>query len=351
VCAAAVFWASELHAAPAVLTLKNGDRVSGEVVSEDALRVVIRSPLFGRLKIWKDEIAQRVNPDEKPPVVSSTPTNAPPAASAPSTNAVAAAAPAAPAGTNAPAAAGLAKPGAVAAPIHPSDWAMLFPAWLRPFSTNWHGAIQLGLNLGFGTTEQRTFYSNASANHNWERVHNLAEFHSAYGIINNVESANRMDGALKTDVYVDTKRREYLYNQGGGGFDSVRHINLEYHEGVGAGYKVIQRKQLIVNFELGGQYQHYDYLNLDSKDLVSARVGEDLNWKPIDKLVITQRLAYLPNVANLDDYRIRFDLTAAYPLFGKVTINLNVIDTYDSRPVADVHNNDLQVQSTLGYTF
>lgn len=225
------------------------------------------------------------------------------------------------------------------------------PTWITPFLTNWHGNVGLGMNLGFGTTDRQMFFVSANATHAWQRVANSVNYNAAYGLVNEVEAANRMEGTLKTDVFVDRERHLYAYNLMLGGYDDIRLINRRLEEGVGMGYRVYERPRLIVNVELGGQYQRFDYAQQADRSIWSARVSENLVWKPSDKLNVTQKLQFMPNVADPSDYRIRFDLIAAYPLFKRITMSLNAANEYESLPPRGVDNNDLQITTNVNITF
>jgi len=310
-----------------ILTLQNGDRLTGELKSETTESLILQHPVAGVLTLPKSQITRR---EQLKPAA--------PAAAQPTAPVRAAASPPMPdsPATNA------------AAELSPEPW---LPGWIRPFTTNWHGKVQVGLDLGFGTSDRQTFYANAEVNHTYGRLRNFAEYHLAYGTTDGREAANRMNGQLKTDVDLFQSRRLYVYHTAGAGYDEVRQISLEFNEGAGMGYKVLQRPRLALNLELGMQYQNLNYVNAPNRDFVSARAGESLTWKVTDKLSLTQRLSFLPNVDNFADYRLRFDLSASYPLLTRVTLNLNVIDQYDSRPPPNVDSNDLQIQSTVGLTF
>ena len=334
-------------AAPVVITLRNGDRITGEIRSENADRVVLKSPLAGTIKIPKSEISKRDSLAPVPPsgtaaVPVASPTQ-PAVAPKPASPAVAAAP--APAGkpplsvTNAP------------SPTLGTTVRSWLPEWMVPYTTNWHGSVQLGMDLGFGTADRQTFYGNAYANHAYNRVRNNAEYHVAYGTLNGRESANRMNGRIKTDYDFGTKRRTYAYHTGGVGYDEIRRVDMEFDEGVGLGYKIIQRPKFNLNGELGGQYQNINFLTAQDRSYLSIRVAENLSWQVSPKLQVTQRLTFLPNVEEFSDYRVRFELSASYPLFKRVTISFNAIEMFDSAPPAGVDKNDLTVQSTIGLNF
>jgi putative salt-induced outer membrane protein len=185
-------------------------------------------------------------------------------------------------------------------------------------------------------------------------MRNFADLHAAYGFVNEVESAERIDGSWKLDIDLGQKRRIYVYNQAGGGYDRIRKLDLQYQEGVGVGYKVIQQPKMVLSVEAGGQYQHLDYsptVITADRNILSIRLGESLTWNIAGKINLTHRAAFMPNIEDFGDFRMRFELGLSYPLFKRMTINLNFLDDYDSAPPIGVDKNELQLQSTLGYTF
>ena len=352
---ALAFLAQPAWGASLIFFLRNGDRITGEVVSEKSDSVVVRS-VAGKLRIPRSEIERREDPSTltkpAPPI--------PPAASVPAGGAL-------PAGTSAVAASGLepkangaapaSKPGTAVQPLvadTPPSPALPWyhPAWVAPILTNWNVNLQIGSDLGFGTTDRQTFYGNANAIHRWDRVRNSATFAAAYGVLNGFESANRMDGSIKTDVDLGTKRKIYAFNLAGAGYDEIRRLDLQYQEGAGLGYNLIQRPKLIINTELGAQFQEFDFKGSNQdRNLVSVRFGEDLTWEISPKLKIRQTLAFMPNILDFSDFRAQYTMNFAYPLLKRTTLNLNVIDFYDARPVNGVNNNDLTIQSTIGVSF
>ena len=335
------------QAATLIVTLSNGDRISGDFLSEDTTQVVILSPFAGRIAVPKAAIAQRVETQPQPAF-----STAPAPAQAPAPSAPKSIATNAPA-TNAPAAkpAVAATPPPPAKPPVPTGLAKLMPAPIRPLFTNWHGSLNLGMDVGFGTSDRRTFYLNGNASHAWDRVRNTVDYHVAYGTVNSVQSANRMDGSAKTETDLGSARRLYIYNQGGSGYDQIRRVDLEFHEGAGLGYKLIQKPKLSLNAEAGLQYQDQDYHNQPRHAFISVRLGENVVWKPVDKLEIRHSLSYTPDIEDFTVVRVRAELSVVYPLFKRITVSLNLVDLYDSHPAVSVKNNDLQVQSTIGMSF
>lgn len=336
--------AIEGRAASWIFHLRNGDRITGEIASERQDSVLVRS-VAGKIRIPVSQIDHRepAVPPSKESSSSSVATKASPNPASPSTAKPAPAAVGTPTPPSPPSATNLLS-------AAPNPWYQ--PSWIRPLFTNWHVNVQLGSDMGFGTTDRQTYYGNASAIHRWDRVRNSATASAAYGKVNGFESANRIDGTLKTDVDLGTRRKVYAFNLAGAGFDGIRRLDLQFQEGAGLGYKLIEKPRFILNTELGAQYQEFDFIGTQQdRNLVSVRIGEDLTWELTSKLRIRQTLAFMPNISDLGDFRAQYTLNFSYPLLKRTTINLNVIDLYDTNPVQGVNNNDLTIQTTLGVSF
>lgn len=225
------------------------------------------------------------------------------------------------------------------------------PAALGPFLQTVHGKTQVGVDLGFGTKDRQLYTGQLQATHVLNRLQNTLDYLVAYGKADQTLSANRMDGALRTTFDLGRERRVYLFNKAAAGYDQVRKIDLSYEEGAGLGYKLVMRPNLLMTVETGGQFHEYRYADGTAKDSISVTFGESVVWKITPKLTLTEKLQFLPDINDFADYRVRLDVNLSYPLWKQLTLNLNVIDLYDSRPPADVRRNDLTLQAAVGYTF
>jgi len=331
-------------AEPMVVFLKNGDRLTGEITSENPRRIVLKTAATGRITIPREQVDRVISAAAMAAAAKPPDTNAPAASTAPPTPVAVASAPKPAASPTASAA-----PSTLTnAPPVSEAW---LPGWLTGSWTNWHGNIQLGANLGLGTTDRHALFANASASKKWGRTTSLLNYNINYGVANDVVNANRMAGTSKIDVEVNENRRLYAYGQGGAGYDEMRKISLEYTLGAGMGYKFLDRKKLVLAGELGGQYQMFDYFFSHDKENVAARFAENLTTKLGKNVSLVQRLSFTPGLKNLGDYQVRFDVTLSLPLFKPLTLNLNLADEYDSQPAPGVSHNDLQISTTFGINF
>jgi len=319
------------HAASAqttVLHLKNGDRVAGNIVSEDTNHVVITTSWIKELAVPLAQIARR---EIVPPQAGAT-------------NGVAA--------SNAPVALGRAAATVAAAPP-------------KPPAKHWKGEARLGADFLYGPNEQQIYYGRfkLTYEHPYEAnpkqfFRNFWDFSADYGWTENpqatnanksVLSANRMYGSDKTDLDI-WKQKWYVYDLAGGGYDEIRKIDAQYEVGPGLGYHLLTQTNFLMNVESGADYQaQYRSDQTTTKD-VFFRVAEDVTWRINHSLKLTEKFEIFPR-ADAPECRARTESTLSYALWHNLSLNLSLLDLYDTLPAAGVPNNDLQIHSSVGVTF
>ena len=295
-------------AEPVTFHLKNGDRISGTISSEDTNRVVLTTQWAKEVIITREQISKR---EPAASVVKAAP--------APST-------------VGAGATAGMASP-----PLKPKP----------PFLLS--GEVNLGTDLGFSEKNRQLYTGRAKVILGYDRFKNTFDYDFSYGRNDGILSANRMDGYSKTDV--DLGRRSYVYNIGGAGYDEIRKIAIRYEIGPGSGYHLIKSSNFVLNTELGMNYQEQHFANDSSTDLFYYRLAEILAWQLNAKLTFDEKFEYFPRVEDIDQYRFRFETNLRYRLFSNLSWNLTLINQYDTQPAPTVTRNDLQLRSSVGVRF
>lgn len=298
-----------IRAQTVVLHLRNGDRITGTVVSEDTNQVMLSSALIKEIvvpiaAIERREIIPAETPSAKPPPATVKPVTPQPAASLPVA----------------------AKP-----PKH----------WVRE--------AQIGMDAVFGQKDRQLYYGRLKATYVKDRFKNIFDYNVSYGRTDGVLSENRMDGSSKTDFNLG--KRVFVYNLGGAGHDEIRKIDLRYEEGPGIGYHLITRSNFVFNVESGANYQAQYFSDRTKNENFYVRLAEDFTWKINNRLTWDEKLEYFPRVENGNQYRARFETNLKYLLLQNLSLNLTVIDQYDSEPANGVDKNDLQVRSSLGLKF
>lgn len=308
-----------------ILHLKNGDRIAGEIVSEDTNQVVVTTSWTKGLRIPLNEIERR---ESAPKSIAGAPPPVP---------------------TNRPAPIVLVK----AKPVE------------TPKPKHWKIEASAGADFLSGPQNQEIYHGriNYSYAHPYlatpaKSVRNVMDFSVDYGITrlttpvngnSSVLSANRMYGSDKTDVDVG-KGKWFLYGMGGAGYNELRRIDLQYEIGGGMGFHALNRASFLLNFEGGLDHQEeYRADNTITRNLF-IRLSQDSTWKINQDITFTERIEYLPR-DDSSDFRARAESTLTYILWRNVSLHLGLLDFYDTKPAQNVAKNDLQVHTSVGVTF
>jgi len=327
------FWLAAMSALAQTVSveLKNGDRITGQIISETGSRVVLSNSYAREIAIPLAEISKRtpLPAVTNTAVIAATATNAP----AKATNGVA-----------------LAK--AVAATN------MLFTA---PALRYWHGDIQLGMDLIFSQRDREIYSAKAKLIYARNRFKTVIDYDATYGRSESEETvngkvektmttdANRMNGAVKTDF--DVMKKWYVYNLGGAGYDEIRKIDLRYEVGPGVGYHLIQWTNFFANTEVGATYQREERSDGSELSRFFGRVGQNAAWKITPRFTWDEKFEYLLQFEDPSQYRMRFETNFRYAMLQNIFLNFSFIDIYDSQPANGVTQNDVQVRSSVGVKF
>jgi len=309
-------------AAQVVVLLRNGDRITGELIAQETNRVVVVTSWAGTLSLPLETVGgvQTVS-GEKMTLAAA------PAPLAPSPSPVIAAA--------------SAKPQSAPPPAAPKRT---------------HTNVQLGSNLVFGGRDSAAVYARLKSTYEKPYTHDpkkffraIADYTGDYGETESIRSANRMTASVKTDF--DLGPRSYFYNVGSGGYDEIRKIKSHYEFGPGLGSHVIKRPAFEFNLEGGLNYQVQHRSAGDTLESLYLRGGEDATWRFGPRFSLTKKFEFFLDGENVQQFRFRLDTTLSYKLIENLSLNLSLLDMYDTAPAPNVDKNELQIRSSVGITF
>jgi putative salt-induced outer membrane protein YdiY len=311
--------------------LKNGDRVAGEVISEDTERIVLTTEWNAAIFVPLSEVLQREIVVPVEPHETSAIDGPPPDTAATST-----------------------KPIPQSSSTPPQDKADHKKK--KFLGGDWKWDLRLGFTLAEGARTRQVYYGSISTT--FARPYrsdprkffrNKTEYRLDYGETDGDVSANQMVFANKTDIDVGT--RSYIYNIVGVGYDRVRLINLDFEVGPGAGYRLVNTRKVALNFESGLNFQRQDREQSPHRDLLQLRLAQQLTWEIIPKVKLDQKLQGFPSLNDTSEYQIRAEVNLAVGVISQLSINFTVINLYDAQPATGVPNNELQFRSAVGVQF
>ena len=173
------------------IQLRNGDTLSGQLLSENTTNLVLRTSWAATLSVPKAEVAKREALPANPPAAAAVPKPAP----------VVAAKPLAP----------------VLKPVPPKP----APSPAAKPKSEWAVDLEVGADLAFSTRDRSLYHGRIRLTHSYIRLRNAAEYRSAYGESQGLVTENRMDASLKSDFDLN-QRKVFVYNLAGLSFDNSR---------------------------------------------------------------------------------------------------------------------------------
>jgi len=323
------------------VTLKNGDHLSGAIVSMDGKKLVIKTTYAGEVSIDWAEVSQFSSDKDTLVVtkadkqlVSGTVTSedsdvqvatAQGVQRVPRTD--------------------------VATMRSPADQAAYEKSLHPGMLEGWTG----GGSVGFALTRGNSQTTNLALGFNALRktstdawVMNAASIYSS-DEKTGATTANSFGGLIRYDRNIS--KRWFVYGVFAGMYDALQDLNYRIMPGGGLGFHAIASSATTLDLLGGLGYTRESYYDGTINNLVTATVGDEFSHKFSPAVSITQNLYYLPSLNNTSNYRVNFSFGIATKLNGWMTANANFLDQYVSKPVPGNKNNNVLLTTGLGFTF
>lgn len=300
-------FAGEGSAAADEIFLRNGDRISGEILQADEATVTLRTEGMGTVVIERSHIQDELPPEEhlvpEPP-----PDPAPPAA----------------------------------AQGGPAE---------APAEDPWHGSVSAGINAREGNTSSQS----ASGRFNVSRRKGPDELFLSgdtyFASASKKMTAMKLLGGVRYDRYLEPENRGWY---GLGRFeadhDRFADINQRLIPAIGPGYAFFNGEDFKVKVETAAGFAQTNF-----SDATANRFEGVLIPRFFFESRIYGQSRFIQDVnvyASLDasnGYRVRSESTVEAPFFDRLKVRLSVIDDFNSHPSAGAQNNDIRLISSVAY--
>jgi hypothetical protein len=98
-------------------------------------------------------------------------------------------------------------------------------------------------------------------------------------------------------------------------------------------------------------YQFQYRRNTSNLKTLSLRFAENFTWKLLKNLTLTESFAFYPDVDFPGRYHDDFESTLSYGFWKNLSLNLTVLNSYDTEVAPGVDKNRFEIRSSLGVTF
>lgn len=215
--------------------------------------------------------------------------------------------------------------------------------------SDWIGGVDFGFSLtrGNATTSQLTLIVGTKKKFGRNSV--AINTSSLRGSQNGIQSlnANRFD--LRYDRFISDKGFVYLVNEVES--NNPKKLKLRHAHGGGFGWQVANKERLRLSGFGGFGALKQTFLNAPSTLGVEGRVGEEMVFSPVGKSKIVNKYEVLTNVSQKGNYRSQLDLAFHTPLVRNVVFGVRYFNRFDSKPLPNTKGTDSGFITTIGYKF
>lgn len=133
--------------------------------------------------------------------------------------------------------------------------------------------------------------------------------------------------------------------------DEIANLNLRVAPSVGVGYQWVERADFTFNTEGGLAWVYEDYDTGESEDHMALRLGYKLTKALNDKVSFFHTLTYLPSLEQFSDFNLLADAGVRADLTTSFFTELKLEWQHDSTPAAGNTANDLRFMGGVGWSF
>jgi putative salt-induced outer membrane protein YdiY len=223
------------------------------------------------------------------------------------------------------------------------------------FSEAWTGDLVVGALFARGNTFADQV--NVAFDLNRRTEQDRWTFTGAYNFGRQRDPATG-DKTTTTDNWFGTAKYDYFFNEklyGFGNFryehDRIADLDHRITPGAGLGYQWIDTPTLAFNTEAGISYVLEEFGDGTSNEFVAARLAYHLTKSFNDKVNFFHNLEYYPSLEELKDYLIIADAGVRVTLTSKMFAEYKLELRYDATPAEGASRSDLRHIVGVGWKF
>jgi putative salt-induced outer membrane protein YdiY len=328
----ALLFASATAAADQIV-LNNGDRITGAINSADAGKLIITSPIAGKItvdlknvKTFSTDGPIKIQFDDGSQLDQRI--------------------------AEGPAGEFTTAPGAT---VPPQTFAISKVAKVNPPPVVWTGSVVInGLYLqGDTTSEQLGASISLQRRSDFDRIDLGAAYLFGEQKVNGIESTTADNWYVRGEYDYFFTKKFFAYANTRVEKDRIQNLDLRLTPGVGVGYQIIEQPDFNLNFSGGLSWIYEDFSNESSpNENISARIAYHIDKSFCDdKVKLFNEVTYFPSVQNVNDYLVLTTTGIHLAITKTMFSELKAEVDYDSHPAPMSHRTDAKYILGVGWTF
>lgn len=242
---------------------------------------------------------------------------------------------------------------------------------INPDPIAWTGNIAAGMQFKRGNSDENsaTVTGVASRRSDWDRISLNARYTSTRTKDATTRDWSTTDNYLGAFAQYDYFVAEdwFVYANAGAERDRAKFLEARYTGGLGVGWQFAEEEDLTGSLEGGlnwisEKYKLYQNHPVppgstpptisSNEDYVAARVGFNLDWKLHEELRYVQFTQYFPSLEDADKYLIKSSHMFRLSVTGNLFVQAGVIYDFDSQPGSSgAEKLDAKYLVQLGWSF
>ena len=325
------------------VSLKNGDHLTGTIVSMNGKKLVLKTAYAGDISIDWDSVDQFIS-DQPLVVTKANQQTVTGTVKSQGADYV----------VTTPQGAQTMAKSDVAVMRSPADQAAYEKSLHPGMMEGWTGGGNFGLALARGNSDTTNVALGFDATRKTTKdawVVDAASIYTTDGSTHTT-SANSFQGAIRYDRNIN--KRLFAYGVFAGGYDELQDLNYRLMPGGGLGFHAIASAKTTLDLLFGLGYTRESFSSgptYQVNNLITATLGDEFAYKLGPRTTIMQNLYYLPSLNETSNYRVTGNFGITTKLNGWMTANMLFNDRYFSQPVLGNKNNDILFTTGLGFTF
>ena len=168
-------------------------------------------------------------------------------------------------------------------------------------------------------------------------------------VAGDVRSADLVRGGMRLDVNTTPSNFYFLF--GRLEIDKIQDLDLRTTVGAGLGHTYYDRPGAHLDLGWGFTYVRDNYEAAPTNSDVTFLTSLNWNRKTGANSSFSERLLYYPNVSEFSDFRIESDTKFDYALSDNLSLSIGVVNRFDNTPNAGKKKNDLTVTTSITRKF
>lgn len=316
-CVLALFSVATQFALADQIVLKNGDRLTGKVVSTSEEKVTIITELAGTVTISRTNVEKVIIDPPEVKVINVSDQREPDQSATVPANADSR------------------------------------TAAKTALTTGWDGSVNVGFSLTSGNADTSTFTAGIRAEKSgksdkWTTYLNSLISRNRVADVN-VTTSNAIWGGLRYDRNLTKKIfafASYDFER-----DKPQRLNFRSVLGAGLGYHVIKNEKTELDVFSGAAWNRTWFVGADNTSSAEVQIGNTLKHKFTERIKLQQGFTLYPNISNTGDYRFVFDSTLSADVTKRIGVFVTIGDRFNSAPLIGVERNDFLFATGLKWAF